>query len=453
MAKQQTQQPDTLQPHNIDAEEGLLGSLLIDSDAIMQVATFIDEKDFFIERNGWIYAAIRDLHEKGIPSDLVILSDELERRGQLMEVGGPARLTELINATPTSIHAEFYGRIIERTAMLRRLIDSAGKIARMSYEDQNNADEVYTRAIELVTGVGKRGDNDGLRHISKAIEGHTNEFDHIRTFGAQKAMSTGLVALDGTLNGGLKRGKMYAVGGRPGMGKSSLAITILLNVALQGYNVGMFSLEMKDDELVKVILSMKSGIDSRRIDTPENIEADEAMLYHKTAYDVAKLGIFIDDRPNLTMQDLRHRARLLKSTNGLDLLVVDYLQLMQGGGAKGKNRQEEVSEISRGIKTLAMELDIPIIALSQLSRQLESRADKRPMLSDLRESGSIEQDSDVVLFVYRDEMYNEDTEFPNIAEVICAKHRRGATGKANLFFKKQTTQFTDLDLTRQPLDY
>jgi len=446
--------PDTLQPHNVDAEESLLGSLLIDPDAIMKVATFIDEKDFFIERNEWIFAAIRDLHLKGVPSDLTILSDELERRGQLYEIGGAAHLTMLTTVTPTSIHAEFYGRIIERTAMLRRLIDAAGKIARMAYEDQNAVDEVADRAVELVSGARRRNLENGLVPIGKIISNYYDKLDYrIANKGEVTSVPSCLIDLDKLLGGGFQRSDMVVMAGRPGTGKTSLALGGAKDAALyHSKRVAVFSLEMSSEQLVKRLIAAETGIETQRL-TSGDVTDDEFPLLIKCYDTLAKLPIFIDDTAGLTAYDLRMKARKLHSEHGLDLIVIDYLQLMQGD-KQGENRQQEISFISRSIKVLARELNIPIIALSQLSRQVEARADKRPMLSDLRESGSIEQDSDVVLFIYRDELYNEDTEFPNIAEVICAKHRNGPTGKVNLFFKKQFTQFTNLDIKRaEPLDY
>lgn len=445
--------PDALQPHNTDAEEGLLGSLLIDSDAIMRVAAFIDEKDFFIERNGWIFAAIRDLHEKNTPSDLITLSDELERRGQLMEVGGAAYLTSLINATPTSIHAEYYGRIVESLALPRRLIDAAGKIARMAYEIKNNPDEVYNRSVELVSATQKRNKANELRAIRDVIGGYYDKLEYrMANRDEVTCVPSCLTDLDKLLGGGFNRSDMVIMAGRPGSGKTSLALGIAKDAALRyGKRVAVFSLEMSDEQLVQRLVAAETGITARRQKLGDISPEEEPLLIRAYAT-LANIPVFIDDTAGLNTYELRTKARRLHAEYGLDLIVIDYLQLMNSE-QKRENRQQEISFISRSIKTLARELNIPIIALSQLSRQVESRADKRPMLSDLRESGGLEQDGDVVLFVYRDEMYNEDTEFPNIAEIICAKHRHDSTGKVSLFFKKSTTQFTDLDMTRQSLDY
>lgn len=448
MAKPTTQ-ADELQPHNIEAEEAVLGSLLIDPDAILRVASFLDYKDFFVERNGWIYAAIRDLHDRHEPSDLVTLSDELERRNKLYEIGGPAHLTNLINATPTSVHAEHYGRIIERTALLRRLIGAASQIAVMAYEDQSDADKIADRAEEVLRLARGKSRNGGLKHFGTMLIDQCDRVDYIRTNGAPSGLMTGLIDLDKILRG-LKGGNVVIMAGRPGTGKSSLAATVAVNAAKMGHKVGIFTLEMSQDELCRRILSMESDLDSYKI-TDGDMSNEEAMLVEKTASELSELPIFIDDSPAITLGYLRSQAMKLHAEVGLDLLVIDYLQLMTG--AKGANRQAEIGEISRGIKQLAKELNIPIIPCAQLSREVERRMDKRPILSDLRESGDIEQDADIVLFIYRDELYNKDTEFPNQAELIIAKHRDGATGKVDVFFKKHTTKFTDLEIKLNELDY
>lgn len=442
------QTPDTLQPHNVDAEEGLLGSLLIDSDAIMRVATFIDEKDFFIERNGWIFKAIKDLHEKGVPSDNITLSNELERRGQLMEVGGPAYLTSLINATPTSIHAEFYGRIIEQKALPRRLIDVAGKITRMAYEDQNDPDELHSRAMELIRQARGDRSNGGLKHFGEALRQQCDRADDIATNGLPVGVKSGLIDYDKKM-GGFQRSDMITLIARPGLGKTSFAITCGLNAAKMGYNVAIFTMEMSSGQLAQRILSMETELDMTKIRQGE-LTGDELALLDVASSDLAQLPVYIDDTPAITLAYLRAEAMRIHSEVGIDLIIIDYLQLMTGDGF---NRQEEVSKISKGIKQLAKELNIPIMPCAQINRQVESRADKRPQLADIRESGSIEQDSDVVIGLYRDEVYNEDTEFPNIAEAIILKHRNGPTGKVNLFFKKQTTKFTDLVIEPNKLDY
>ncbi|MCB0155242.1 MAG: replicative DNA helicase [Anaerolineae bacterium] len=444
--------PDKLQPHNLEAEEAVLGSLLIDPDAILQVATFLEPTDFFVERHGWIYEAVRDLHERREPADLVTLSDELERRGQLSEIGGPAYLSSLINATPTSIHVEFYARIVGRTGLLRRLIDAAGQIARLAYDESQDANEVVDRAEEIIFTVSSRKSDRDLRPIRQVMDKFYDRIEYLHQHrGEIVGIPTGLADLDKLL-GGLQRSDMLVMAGRPGMGKTSLALSVALQSARRWQKrVAIFSLEMSDEQLVQRLVSAETGIDSQRLRLGD-IKEDEWPTFIQATNLLANAPIFIDDTPAISALDLRSKARRLHAEHGLDLLIVDYLQLMRGD-FRSENRQQEISFISRSIKGLARELNIPILALSQLSRQVESRHDKRPMLSDLRESGSIEQDADVVLFIYRDDVYNPDTEFPNIAEIIVSKHRSGPTGVFSVYFKKQLAQFVDLEVRMQPLEY
>lgn len=444
--------PDKLQPHNIEAEEAILGSLLIDPDAIIRVSTFLKPTDFYVERHEWVYESVLDLHERREPADLVTLSDELERRGQLTEIGGAAYLTGLINATPTSIHVEYYARIVERTAVLRRLIEAASKIAQLAYQDTEDADMVVDRAEEIIFAISERRADRDLRPIREVLDAFYDRVEYLHQHqGEVIGIPTGLADLDKLL-GGLQRSDMVVMAGRPGMGKTSLALSIALQAARQYQKrVAIFSLEMSDEQLVQRLVSAETGIDSQRLRLG-NIKADEWPTFYQAIRLLSETSIFIDDTPAISALELRSKARRLHAEHGLDLLIVDYLQLMSGG-SRSENRQQEISFISRSIKGLARELNIPILALSQLSRQVESRADKHPMLSDLRESGSIEQDADVVLFIYRDEVYNPDTEFPNIAEIIVGKHRSGPTGIFSVYFKKHLAQFVDLEVRTQPLNY
>ena len=444
--------PDKLQPHNREAEEAVLGSLLIDPDAIIRVATFLAPEDFYMERHAWIYEAIRDLHERREPADMVTLTDEMERRGQLNEIGGSAYLSGLINATPTSIHVEYYARIIERTAVLRRLIDAAGKIARLAYQDTEEVAEIVDRAEELIFAVASRQVDRDLRHIRQALDKYYDRIEYLHQHrGEVIGVPTGLTDLDKLL-GGLQRSDMIVMAGRPGMGKTSLALSIALQAARRLHKrIALFSLEMSDEQLVQRLISAETGIDSQRLRLGD-IKEDEWPTFIQATNLLAGTSVFIDDTPAISVLELRTKARRLHAEHGLDLLIVDYLQLMRGD-SRSENRQQEISFISRSIKALARELNIPILALSQLSRQVESRHDKHPMLSDLRESGSIEQDADVVLFIYRDDVYNPDSEFPNIAEIIVSKHRSGPTGIFSVYFKKHLAQFVDLEVQTQPLEY
>ncbi len=449
--------PEKLQPHNMEAEEAVLGSLLIDPDAIINISTFLRAEDFFLQRHGWVYAAVVDLHERRQPADLVTLSDELARREQLEDIGGAAYLTSLINATPTSIHVEYYAHIVERTAVLRRLIGAASEIAALAYKDNEDADDVVDRAEEIIFGISERRVDRDLRPIRSVLESYYDRIEYLQQHqGEIIGIPTGLTDLDKLL-GGLQRSDVIVMAGRPGMGKTSLALSIALQSARRWQKrVAVFSLEMSDEQLVQRLVSAETGIDSQRLRLG-SIKADEWPNFYQAMQLLSETSVFIDDTPAISVMELRAKARRLHAEHGLDLLIVDYLQLMRGGAGDGghshENRQQEISYISRSIKGLARELNIPILAISQLNRSVESRADKRPLESDLRESGSLEQDSDVIMFIYRDDKYNPDSEFPNIAEIIVAKQRNGGTGTIQSYFKKQLRQFVDLEMNTQTLEY
>ncbi|MEM7029182.1 MAG: replicative DNA helicase [Chloroflexota bacterium] len=444
--------PDKLQPHNIEAEEAVLGALLIDPDAIIRVNTTIKPSDFFLQRNSWIYEAIMDLHSRREPADLVTLTDELERRDRLSDIGGPAYLTDLINATPTSIHVEYYGKIVERTALLRRLIEGATQIAQLAYEDTDEVTEIIDQAESIIFGITERRSDRDLKPIRQAIDRYYDMIEYRSQHqGELMGIPTGLKDLDKLL-GGLQRSDLVILAARPGMGKTSLALSVSLQAARKwNKRIAIFSLEMSDEQLVQRLLSAETGIDSQRLRLGQ-IHDDEWPVFIQATSLLADTGIFLDDTPAISVMELRTKARRLEAEHGLDMIIVDYMQLMRGD-SRSENRQQEISYISRSLKELARELNIPVLALSQLSRAVESRHDKRPMLSDLRESGSIEQDADVVMFIYRDEIYNPDTEFPNLAEIIVAKHRSGPTGLFSIYFKKQLAQFVDLEIRTEPLDY
>ncbi len=649
--------PDKLQPHNIEAEEAVLGALLIDPDAIIRIAHLINPEDFYLQRHLWIYEAIVDLHQRREPPDLITLTDELERRDHLESIGGPAFLTDLVNATPTSIHVEYYARIVERTAILRRLIDGATQIAKSAYEDSEDVTEIVDQAESIIFGISSTDRKRDLRPIRQAIDSYYDRIEYLSQHqGEIIGIPTGLKDLDRLL-GGLQRSDLIIMAARPGMGKTSLGLSLTLQAARKwDKRIALFSLEMSDEQLVQRLLSAETGIDSQRLRLGQ-IRAEEWPVLVQATTLLADTAIFIDDTPAISALELRSKARRLDSEYGIDLIIVDYLQLMRGEN-RNENRQQEISFISRSLKELARELNVPVIAMSQLSRAVESRHDKRPMLADLRESGclpgdtlitldtgrqvpistvepgqkifslneqtlkiepshvsnkfctgtkpvykittalgrtiratanhkfrtpcgwlrldqlqpqqylavprpaiyyatsnaklaknvqtllrhleinatlrrvspgdkgrdqyqvivsgqpdwerlttiadilqspslnnlaesdvywdkiisiepdcmaevfdltvpdhhnfvannivahnSIEQDADVVLFIYRDEIYNPDTEFPNIAEIIVSKHRSGPTGIFSVYFKKQLAQFVDLEVRTQTLDY
>ena len=442
---------ERLPPQNIEAEEAVLGAILIDPDAIIRIAAFLRAEDFYREKHTWIYDAVLALHERREAVDFLTVCDELERRGQLAEVGGAGFITTLINAVPTSIHAEHYAHIVERTATRRRLIDAAGQIAALAYQEAEDVDEVVDRAEQVLFGVSERRISRELVPIRQVLSEYYDRIEYlIRHQGEIHGIPTGFGDIDKIL-GGLQRSDMVILAARPSVGKTSLALSVAHNAAKKyGQRVAFFSLEMSNEQVVQRLISAETGIDSQRLRRGE-IERDWERFF-KATHDLSEMLFFIDDTPSISALELRTKARRLHAEFGVDLIIVDYLQLMRGD-YRSENRVQEISGISRALKGLARELNVPVLALSQLSRGVESRPDKRPILSDLRESGALEQDADVVVFIYRDEMYNEDTERKNIADIIVAKHRHGPTGTVALYFKKELAQFREAELRRTEISY
>ncbi len=450
------ERPDRAIPANIEAERAVLGSLMIDPDAIIKVANFLRPEDFFRERHAWLYEAMRMLNERREPLDFVTIVDELERRERLEEIGGPAYLTDLIASTPTALYVDHYARIVERTAVLRRLIAAAGKIAELAYDESQEVDEVVDRAEQIIFGISESRIHRDLTPIRAIMSQVVDHIDFLsRNQDTLMGVPTGFTMLDRLL-GGLQKSDLIILAARPAMGKTSFCLSIAQNAAKRhATRVAFFSLEMSNDQLVQRLLAMETGIDSHRLRLG-NIHEEEWPILLEAANMLANTHIFIDDTPAASVNDIRTKARRLYAEDGIDLIIIDYMQLMtgqSGGSGRNENRQQEISYISRSLKTLARELNVPVIALSQLSRAVESRSDKRPMLSDLRESGSIEQDADVVLFIYREDYYIEDTDRQNIADILVTKHRHGATGTVSLYFRKELTQFRDLEIQRTELEY
>jgi replicative DNA helicase len=357
----------------------------------------------------------------------------------------------LINAVPTSIHAEHYAHIVERTATRRRLIDAAAQIAQVAYQEVEEVGEVVDRAEQILFGVSERRISRDLVPIKQILSDYYDRIEYLtRHKGELIGIPTGFTDLDKLL-GGLQRSDLMILAARPSVGKTSLALSFAHNAAKKyRQRVAFFSLEMSNEQVVQRLISAETGINSQRLRRGE-IEEHEWGRFMKATSDMAEILLFIDDTPGISALELRTKARRLHAEVGLDLVIVDYLQLMRGD-FRAENRVQEVSSISRALKGLARELNVPLVALSQLSRGVESRTDKRPILSDLRESGSLEQDADVVIFIYRDEMYNENTERPNIADVMIAKHRNGPTGSVALFFKKELAQFLEAEVRTKEVD-
>jgi replicative DNA helicase len=439
---------EKLLPQNIEAECGVLGSIIIDPEAIVQVADFLQPEDFYRDAHRLIYQTIIQLYEQHEPADYITICDELERTNKLEEVGGASYITSLINQVPTSGNVEYYGRIVERTAILRRLIHAAGQIAAIAYEE-GDANVALDKAEQLIFAISQRHAHADFSVLRDLLSSYMSKLDQLHERrGTIVGVPTGFTDLD-RLTGGLQRSDLIILAARPAVGKTSLCLSIAHNSAIKhGQSIAIFSLEMSKEQLVQRLLSMDAGIDQQRLRTGW-IEDDEWDRIIYAMGTLSEANIWIDDTPGISTMEMRSKARRLQAEHSIDLIIVDYLQLMQSsvGGKRNENRVQEISEISRNLKGLARELDVPVMALAQLSRQVESRQSKVPQLSDLRESGSIEQDADIVMFIYREDVYNPDTERKNIADIIVAKHRNGPVGEVSLYFQASQTRFCDLEVT------
>jgi replicative DNA helicase len=433
---------DKLAPQAVEAEQSVLGSILIDADAVLRVGDFLKVGDFYRQQHADIYEAMLALHAQREPIDLVTLGDELKRRGRLDEIGGPAYLTSLMNAVPTAVHAEHYGRIVERKAVLRNLIGAAGKIAAVGYEEANDAEVAIDRAESILFEISQRRTEEGFESLSILLGQAYDRLEYLHEHRGQiLGVPTGLSHLD-TILGGLQPSDLIVLAARPSVGKTSMALNISQHAAVrERKKVALFSLEMSKEQLALRLLSAETGINPRPLQTGFVDETDWSKIA-MVMNDMATAPMWIDDSPALSVMELRTKARRLEAEqHGLDLVVVDYLQLMQSSTPnRDNNRVQEVSEISRGLKQLARELKVPVLALSQLSRGVEQRGSAEPRLSDLRESGSIEQDSDVVIFLYRDGEQNPEAEVELVKAKI-AKHRNGPIGEVPLQFRKSNTRF------------
>lgn len=434
---------DKSYPHNIEAEEAVLGALLIDSDAIYRVLPFLHAEDFYLEKHKIIYEAMVALHERRDPLDLLTLTTELEHREALARVGGPAYLAQLLNAVPSAINVESYGRLVEQAAVRRRMLEAASEIAKLAYNEQLPVDQVVDRAEQALFGVSQKRVTRDLQPIQEVLGVY---YDHVENLAAHRGepmgIPTGFSDLDKIL-GGFQRSDLVILAARPGVGKTSLMLGFALHAAEKRRTVGIFSLEMSAEQIVQRMVSSYSRIDAQRLRLGA-IEDDEWGRFSEAIARLSELPIYIDDTPAASPLQVRTKCRRLQSERGLDLVIVDYLQLMSAD-MRAENRVQEVSYISRMLKALARELNVPVIAASQLSRAVEQRADKRPVLSDLRESGSLEQDADVVMFIYRDDTNAEskEPEKANLADIIVAKHRSGPTGSVTLYFNRSLTEFRD----------
>ena len=436
---------ERLPPQNREAEEAVLGSLLIDPDAIFDVVGFLRPEMFYVTVNRWIYESIVRIHGRNNPVDVLTVLEDLRRQDQLDEVGGEPYLAGLVGVVPNSINVESYARIVEAAAVRRDLLSAAGTIASMAYDEEEDIGVVLDRSEQALFSISEQRTTSDLVHIRQISESY---LERIEDLYAQEneivGVPTGFTDLD-RLTGGLNRSDLIILAARPGMGKTSMQNGIGLTAAkMYNKKVAIFNLEMSGEQLVQRMIASETQIDLQRL-RRGNLQDHEWPIFHEAVQRLSATNIFIDDTPSISPMQLRTKCRRLYAEHGLDLIMIDYLQLMQADKASGGNRVQEIGEISRGLKQLARELDVPVLAAAQLSRGVESRQDKRPMLSDLRDSGSIEQDADIVMFIYRDDYYNPETsERPNIAELNVAKHRNGPTSTLDLYWNSTLASFANL---------
>jgi replicative DNA helicase len=435
---------DRLPPHNLEAEQAVLGAILIDPSSLVTVTERLRPEDFYRQGHQRLFQVMLELSERGEPLDLVTITSELQDRKLLEEVGGVSYLAELAEVVPTSANVEYYARIVEEKSILRRLIRTATQIASAGYSGGAEVAEILDEAEKQILDISQRRHRNGFVPIHDIL---METYEHIEKLHYKKGeltgIPTGYTDLD-RMTSGLQPSDLIIIAARPSMGKTAFALNLAQNVAIRSkLPVAIFNLEMSAPQLVMRMLAAEGNIDAQAFRTGNLTEEDWEKLTMAIST-LSEAPIFIDDTPGVTVFDIRSKLRRLQAEHGLGLVLIDYLQLISGRG--GESRQQEISEISRSLKLMARELNVPVIALSQLSRAVEQRQDKRPMLSDLRESGSIEQDADVVAFLYRDDYYNEDSEKKNILEVIIGKQRNGPVGKVELLFLKNYNKFLSLDL-------
>lgn len=445
---------EKLPPHDPDAEEAVVGSLLIDGEAINKISPLVKAEDFYRERNRWCYEACQSLYRRGEAIDQISVARELSLHERLNEVGGPAYLSHVVSAVPTSVHIEYFARIVNQTATMRRLIQAAGEIASIGYADAPDVEVAMQQAEELLFQVRNTHtvrDFISIREVLDQYLENTAGLDPMDRGAAP--IPTGFADLDSAL-GRLQRGDLIILAARPALGKSTLAMNIARNAAGQGAVAAVFSLEMSREQLALRLLSAEAEVDSHLLRL--GLLGETATHRVMTSIgELSDLGIYMDDSPAQSVLDMRSKVRRLHTERGVDLLVVDYLQLIAGrSDSRGENRVQELSEITRQLKAMARDLNVPVIALSQLSRSIEQRPDHYPQLSDLRESGSIEQDADVVAFIHREDKYytedqwaerNPTEQYPeNLAQLIIAKNRHGPTNTIHLYFRGNFMRFENL---------
>jgi len=440
--------PDDQLPRNLESEQAVLGSLLLDRDAIIEVSQILRSDDFANEAHSVIYRVMVDLYEQRRPVDIITVTEEIERRDLLQRAGGRGYLLSLVDVVPTAIHVEHYARIVERLSILRRLITAGSQIMGIAQRESIETEDAIGQAEDALLAVSQRRNATGFVPMHDILANILERLDYLHEHrGAIAGVPTGFIDMDKIL-GGLQRSDLIVMGARPAHGKTALALGICHNSAVRyKQRIAIFSLEMSKEQLVQRLLCMQGRLDSGRLRSGMIDEDEWARLIDAAAV-LSETKIFIDDMAGVSAGEMRNRVRRLQAEHGLDLIIVDYLQLMQGRSTE--NRVQEISGISRALKVLARELNVPVLALSQVSRGVDARTSHVPLLSDLRESGSIEQDADVVVFLCREEMYDPETEKKHIADIYVAKHRNGPTGHFALYFDQQQTRFRDLETQQAP---
>ncbi len=434
-------------PNNLEAEESVLGACFLSTNALNLAVENLEETNFFDQRHAKIFRALKNLYEDKSPIDLTIVTTELTKMNVLAEIGGVNYLTEIVKFVPTAANVEYYIKEVQNTALLRNLIETATEIATMGYQTEESINEVLDLAEKKILGIAKNRKTSEFRSIQEVLIKTQNDLEKLaETKGEITGIATGWYDFD-KLTAGLHENEMVIVAARPGMGKTAFALNLATYVATHSdKTVAVFNLEMGAEQLANRIVSSLGQIEGYKLRTGKMLNNDWRR-FNEAVSQLSSANLYIDDTPGISIGEIRAKCRRLSSTSdGLDLVIIDYLQLISGGKNYGANRQQEVADISRSLKTLAMELHIPIIALAQLSRSVEGREDKRPMLSDLRESGSIEQDADLVGFLYREDYYNKEAknEATSISEFIIAKHRNGPQATIQLLFKKDTSTFVNM---------
>lgn len=438
-------------PHSVEAEQAVIGSMLMDKEAVAAASDMLIKDDFYTGQYGILFEAISQLYAEGKPADLIQVQEKVKQNGAPPEISGMEFLRDILTSVPTSANIRHYAKIVKDKATMRRLIKAAQDIEESCYGGRDELESVLFNAEKNVNAITQTGGSGEFQPIGEVVIEALDRMQAASSAGGKiTGIATGFTDLDYKM-AGLQNSDLILIAARPSVGKTAFALNIAHNVSVKhDITTAIFSLEMSKLQLVNRIISMESKVDSKNIRTG-NLSPSEWASIAEGASNVGMSGLIIDDTPGISIGELRGKCRKLKRDNNLGLIIIDYIQLMTGGG-KSESRQQEVSEISRALKGIARELNVPVVALSQLSRAVESRPDKRPMLSDLRESGAIEQDADVVMFIYRDEYYNKDTDRKGEAEIIIAKQRNGPTGTVNLAYIADFTKFANLEISRERIN-